>query len=257
MSRRWAALLAGVALLGAGCGGGGPDAQDVLEQTASNLGRIQGGTLGMKLLVTPQDGSPPFGFELHGPFRLRRAGLPVTRMAYTQIANGHRATATLVSDGAHAYVESAGRRQELSADQARTLEQAGSQLRSAGGAGRLAIGSWIKDAKASDGGRVGGADTDKVTAQLDVVEAVDGLLSFARLSGRDVRQLSAADKKRLEDAVRSTSFVLYSGKKDRLLRKLDMTVDLGFDVPPDLKAALGNLVGAKAELELDVSNPRT
>jgi hypothetical protein len=256
--RRSAALLAGVALL-AGCGGGGPNAQDVLEQTASNVGKIRSGTLALKLLVTPGGEGRPFGFELHGPFQLGGGSnaLPVTRLTYTQIANGSRATATLVSNGTDAYVDTGGKKLPLSPDQADTLERAGAQLRGAGVGARLAVGSWLDDAKASDGGEVGGASTDKVTAKLDVVAAVEGLVSVVRLSGRRVPALTDADAKRLRDAVRSTSFALYSGKKDRLLRKLDMSVDFGFDVPPDLKAALGELVGAKVEFELAVSNPRT
>jgi hypothetical protein len=257
---RRAALLAGVALLAvAGCGGGGPNAQDVLKQTASNLGKIRAGTLGVKLLVTPSGGGEPFGFELHGPFRLAGGAnaLPVTRLMYTQIANGKRATATLVSNGTDAYVESNGQKLPLSPAQADTLQRAGAQLRGASGGARLVVGAWVKDPKASDGGEVGGAETDKVTAKLDVVAAVDGLLSVARATGQAVPSLSAADETRLRDAVRSTSFVLYSGKRDRLLRKLDLSVDFGFDVPSDLKAALGDLVGAKVDFELAVSNPRT
>lgn len=248
--RRLAAVLAGVALLAAGCGGGGPNPQDVLQQTAANLGKIRSGTLTVHFLVRPQGNGQPFGFDLSGPFAFRRGGLPLARLVYTQIANGNRGSATLVSTGDRAYVEVNGKRRPLSPAQERLLRNAGAQVAGAGGVGQIVVGDWVKDAKAASSG-----DTEKVTAQLDVAQAVQGLLGAARLSGRNVQELSPADTRRLQQAVRSTSFVLYSGKQDHLLRELDMSVDLGFDVPPQLRAALGTLVGAKVDFTLKVANP--
>jgi hypothetical protein len=253
--RALAAVLCGVALV-AGCGGGGKDAQSVLKQTAATLGSIHSGTLGLKLLVTPQGGGQPFGFELHGPFKLAQGSLPVTKMTYTQIASGSTATATLVSNGNDAHVEAGGKQLALSPAQADSLRQATAQLRGSGSGARLAISTWVKDPKASDGGLVGGADTDKVAGTIDLGEAARALVDVERLSGRDVRQLTADERKRLQDAVRSSSFVLYSGKADHLLRKLQLSVDIGFDVPADLKAALGPLVGAKVDFELSVADPK-
>lgn len=248
--RRLAAVLAGVALLAAGCGGGGTNAQDVLQQTASSLGQIRSGTLTVHFLVTPQGKGQRFGFDLTGPFAFRRGRLPLARLVYTQIANGNQASATLVSAGGRAYVEANGTKRPLSPSQEQLLRNAGAQVSGAGGVGQLVVGDWLKDAKASSSG-----DTDKVTAQLDVAQAVQGMIGAARLSGRNVQDLSPADTKRLQQAVRSTSFVLYSGKQDHLLRELDMNADLGFDVPQQLRGALGSLVGAKVDFTLKVANP--
>jgi hypothetical protein len=249
---RLAAVLIGVALLAAaGCGGGGPNAQDVLKRTAANVGAIHSGTLGLKLVVTPSGNSSAFGFELHGPFRLATSRLPITRMAYTQITHGHRATATLVSDGKNAHVEVGAKQIPLSADQEQSLRNATQQLEGAGGVGQLAVGRWVQDAKASRDGNV-----DKVTGKLDVAEAATTLVDLARLSGRSIGTLSNADRQRIADAVRSSSFELTSGKDDHLLRSLQLTADIGFDVPPALKAALGDLVGARVEFDLSVANPK-
>jgi hypothetical protein len=172
-------------------------------------------------------------------------------MAYTQIADGHRATATLVSDGKDAHIEVAGKQIPLSADQAQSLRNATKQLQGAGGVGQLAVGQWVKDAKASRDG-----DVDKVTGKLDVVEAVTTLLDVARLSGRSIGTLSAADRKRLADAVRSSTFELQSGKDDHLLRSLQLNAKIGLDVPAELKSALGDLVGADVDFDLSVANPK-
>jgi hypothetical protein len=42
-----------------------------------------------------------------------------------------------------------------------------------------------------------------------------------------------------------------------LLRDLKLYVDLEFDPPPNLKAALGKLVGATVDLHLGRQNPQT
>jgi len=252
--QRLALVLLAVALL-AGCGGGGPSADEVLKQTASNLGKIRSGVLGLKLLVTPPGQGEPFGFELHGPFALRPSGLPVARIVYTRIANGARSSATFVSDGADAYVElQDGQRNALTPGQASVLRSLGPRIAgAAGGAGRLVVGRWLKNADASDGP----GETDRVTAELDVEEAVPGLFEIARAAGWNVNGLGPADVDRLDRAVRSTRFVLYSGKRDRLLRRLELSVEFTADVREDARRALGDLTGAKVEFEVRVDRPNS
>ena len=257
MIRRAALLLTGVALLG-GCGGG-RSAHDVLSQTAARLGTIRSGTLDVRLVVTPRGhaGKGRIGFTLRGPFRVRRGSLPVLHMTYTQLAGTKSATATLVSDGHTAYAESGGRRVALSAAQLAELRGATQQLQSSSGLVRLPIEDWIKDPKVSDGGDVGGAETDRVSADLDVVNAANGLLDLARAFGSYTPRLSGKSADQLRDAVERSSFDLWTGKKDRLLRRLRIAAALGFDVPQQLRGALGALVGARFDFELGVANPKT
>jgi hypothetical protein len=246
---RFCGVLAAAGLLLAGCGSSGPNAQSVLRQTAQNLGKIASGTLDLRLLVTPQGKGHRFGFTLHGPFSFGKTALPILDVAYTQIANGHQATATLISDGRRGVVQSNGATKPLSPSAESTLRAAGQQVQ--GAASLFDISSWLEHPKVSSGP----AGTDEVTADLNVPNVANGLIGLLRLTGRNVQQLTSTDVKRLQNAVRSSSFVLYTGKKDRLLRKLDLTADLGFDVPQDLQNALGTLVGAKVEFELAVANP--
>lgn len=256
MIRRAALLLAGVALL-PGCGGG-PSADDVLAKTAARVGRIQSGTLDLRLVLTPRGKSAKgdIGFTLHGPFSIRPGRLPVLRVSYTQLAAGRRATVRVVSDGRDAYVESGGRRIALSQDQKDELRSATTQVGGAGGLAQVPLDDWIEDPKVSDGGTVGGGETDRVTADLDVPNAANGLLDLLRAFGRDVPRIEGRSAGRLRDSVRSSSFDLWTGKRDRLLRRLRIQADLGFDVPQELRRALGSLVGAKFEFELAVTNPK-
>ena len=252
--RRAPLVLVLVALLTA-CAGGGGDPEEVLAETADKLGEIRSGDLDLSLIVRPRGGEE-FGFELRGPFELPKRGrLPRIRVEYTQVANGRRATVTLVSDGREAHAEAAGRRIELTAEQQEELRSAGAALAARGGLGRLPIDAWLEDPELSDGGEVGGAETDKIEGKLDPVATVNGLVGLARGFGRGLRHVDGASAEQLREATESSRFEVYTGKDDRLLRRLLLEATLGFDVPSDLRRALGEVVGATITFRLGVGNP--
>jgi hypothetical protein len=256
--KRRAALLAACALL-AGCGGGsGDDAQEVLSETAAKLDEIRSGTLHLDFRLDPRGptGAEEFGFVLDGPFALGGSGpLPVADIEYTQTVGDDSATVTLISTGQKAFIRTEGRTYELPPEQAGQLRGAAGQLRAGAGLGEFAIDEWIEDAEVDEGGDVGGAETDRVRAELNVVNAVRDLAALARQLGQNVPQLSDQDADRLADSVRSSRFEVYTGKDDRLLRRLELEVDFGLDVPRELRSALGSLVGAKVRFELGVDDP--
>jgi hypothetical protein len=226
-----AALLLVVAL--AGCG---EDAGDVVTETARNLGEIRSGHLQMAMRVEgrgPKAGGGEVGFELDGPFALpKKTGLPRADVDYTQLAGGRRATVTLVSTGDAAYVEVGGQAYELPPGQAERLRVGAEQLGSGGAGEQLRVRSWVRDPELSDGGTVGGAETDRVSGRLDVTTAATDLLRLSRALGPDgAAELRALEQggKQLERAVESSSFELWTGKDDRLLRRLRIAVQLGVD----------------------------
>jgi hypothetical protein len=251
--RRAASLLVLVAVV-AGCGGSGR-ANELLSDTAGNLGKLRSGDLTLRLVVSPLQGTKGrIGFELHGPFALRPGALPVAKIAYTQIAGAKKGTATFISTGTKAYAEVNGKAYDLPAASTEAIRQA------AGGGGsstfaELRIDDWVKDPVVGDGGEVGGAPTTRVSGDLDVVAAANGLLDLMRQLGRDAPKIEGDQAKQLENAVDSSSFELWSGKDDHLLRRLLLKAELGLDVPESLRRALGNVVGAKIHFELAVFNP--
>lgn len=252
------AVLVAAAL--SGCGGGGGGARDVLGETARNLGKIRSGVLHLEVVVTPRGrtGRGPIGFRLDGPFSLGSSSSPgVLRITYTRLAATRRATITVISTGTRGYAEIGGKTYELPAAQAGALRAATQQLRASGGLGRFEIGDWIRDPKLSDGGRVGGADTDRVTASLDVVRAARDLASLARASGQPVPELRDADAERLAEAVHSSSFELSTGKDDRLLRRVRLEADFGVTAPTELRTVLGSRVGAHVRFVLGVDRPNS
>lgn len=242
----------------AACGGGNGEAEDVLAETADNLETIESGDLSMRLVVTPKGGdTEAFGFELRGPFSLESPGeLPVARIAYTQISGSERGTVTVVSTGRKAYVEVDGQPYELPPEQAAQLRLAGRELDEGEGLGELGVDDWIEEPELSDGGSVGDTETDRIDAKLDVATAAQDLVELSRGLGQGtLGDLSDADNQTIERATRSATLLLLTGQEDRLLRRLEVAVDLGFDVPSELRGALGRLVGARIDFELGIDDP--
>jgi hypothetical protein len=250
-------LLALLAVLSLAACGGGSNSQTALSETASKLGEIKSGTLTLRVLVeaTGQlEGRA--GFELHGPFALAEEGkLPQADMEYRRIAGGQESTAAFVSTGERVFVKAGGQTYELPESMVADLRgQGGSE--NASGLGELDIGDWMIDPQVSDGGQVGGAETDRVTSRLDVVAAVNDLLELVRsLGAADLGRLEGRSAERLRRAVKSSSIVVWTGKDDRLLRKLEIRADFAASGPPELEQALGQLGGARVTFLLEIGHP--
>ena len=248
------AVACGLVVALCGCGGGDPD--EVLSQTAANLGRIESGTLTFKLVVDPRGeaGEDPFGFTIEGPFAFAEKDGELAKLdvEYTQTANGGEETVRLVSTGERVFVVTEdGSKHEIGGADVEALRGFGG---SQGGLGSLRVDDWIRGAEGSDGGEVGGAETDKVEGEVAVVAAVNDLVALARAFGRDVPRIGGAEARRLAESVEESSFELWSGKEDRLLRRLLIEVDFGFDLPEPLREPLGDL-GARVTFELAISDP--
>jgi hypothetical protein len=232
----------------AGCGGdGGGNASLVLRETAASLGKIKSAKpLHLRLAVDPRDGDE-FGFEIEGPFALcDHRPLPRLDVDYTQFAQGEEATVHLISTGEDSFVEVDGETYELPNEQEAELHNSCGEVE--GGFEELRVDDWVTDAD---------ADGNRVTGELDVAAVVNDLSDVARAFGRsEIAQLDADDRRRLADAVRESSFELERGD-DGLLRHLLLEADVAFDVPDDLRDALGDLVGARITFELDLDEPNT
>ena len=245
----------------AGCGGeaGTSNPGRALAETAANLGEIRSGTLEFRLAVEPHEEGGDFGFELSGPFELAEPGkLPVARIDYTQTAGDERETVTLTSTGERAYVTVDGTAYELPPERAEGLRSAGETLGGEGGEGglgELEIDDWIRSAESSDGGDVGGADTDKIEAELDVVAAVNDLIALsADLGGPELETVEGDDATQLRQAVEESKLEVWTGDDDRLLRRLRIEVDFDPSLPEGLEE-LARAAGSKVVFELEIDGP--
>jgi hypothetical protein len=244
------ALLA-AALLLAGCGGGDKASGDVNE-TVDNLGSIRSGNLTLRLVVTPDSGDAGrIGFQLRGPFSVRKGALPLADVAYTQYVGPRAATVSFVSDGKSAWAVSNEKRLQLPATAVAQVKSVSNGLGSGSGAfGAMRIDTWFTDPVVTDGP----GDTEHISGTVDPVNAANGLFGLVRQLGRPAPTIEGDSADQLRKAVTSSHLDLWTGKKDKLLRRLLLRARLGFDIPAQLKAALGGVSGAKVEFELAIAN---
>jgi hypothetical protein len=259
--RRLALASALLALAAGACGGGSESAsspQDALAETARNLGDIQSGTLGLRVSVG-SDGEEA-GFVLEGPFAFAENAdaLPLADLEYTQAAGGESETVRFVSTGEKAFVVVGGQAYELPDDQVASLRGTGSGEGSAGGLEELRIDDWFQEPGLSDGGSVGGAETDRVRARLDVVATANDLLELAGTLGGSVGgRLEGEGAEQLRRAVESAAVEVYTGKEDRLLRRLVVEARFRAAPPPELEQAFAGLPSADFRLELTIDEPNS
>jgi hypothetical protein len=237
-----------------GCGGSsGPSG--LLQETSDNLGDIRSGDLTLRLLV--EAGGKQAGFELMGQFALADEGeLPVAELDYTQIAGDHEETITLISTGKKAFVAMGDDVYELPERQTANLRSVGGEVSGDSGLGTLEIGGWLIEPTVSDGGEVGGAETDRIHANLDVVRAANDILALvAGLDGSKATHLEGRNAEQLRAATKSATIDVYTGKDDRLLRRLVIDARLGASVPAKLRERLGDLSKARLTFELGIADP--
>jgi hypothetical protein len=231
---RVAPLLLGVALVAASCGS---SARDDLGKTTHNVGKIRAGTISFALVVHPRTklAKTPFGFRLHGPFAF--GDRPTAHVDYTQIANGREATATLVLTRGGGYAVANGKRRALSADDLASLRAAASSAREGGS---VDVSDWVTSARRC-GERC-------VTGGLDGGEAVKTLLQYTNPGA----ELSDDEQRQIADATRATYRVHWTD--GHLLRDLTVHADLALRAPARLRAALGDLVGARVDLHVAIAH---
>jgi hypothetical protein len=90
---------------------------------------------------------------------------------------------------------------------------------------------WLRNAHKAGEEDIGGTKTIHITGGLDVkrlLDDVDRLLSRAGSAAqtKQVTKLSDAQRREIENAVRSATVDVYTGKDDNLLRRLDVRVGL-------------------------------
>jgi hypothetical protein len=240
--------LAAVAAAGCSHGLGSESAQEVLAQTSQNLGDIKSGDLALNLLFTANGGERA-GFDLEGPFQLQENRPAEAQFDYTQIAGEKTASQTFVLKDGKAYVTMRGVSYELPAS---TANQVGATLGSSGGLSTIDLTNWVQNPELSDGGEIGGTETDRISGRLNVATVLSGLVAIASQVGgtTPLSPLSGANAEQVRNAVKNATVDVYTGKDDRLMRKLDVSIDFA---PAAEKVK--NLLGASVRFTLEISDP--
>lgn len=226
-----------------------------LEKTASKLGDIKSGNMELRLVASTPEGER-VGFELKGPFSMPDgAGLPVADVTYTRFAGSAENTFGFVSTGEAAFLKRGETFYRLPDDRVRAMrgsEDAGSDGPFSG----LDLDDWVPDSEVVSTEEE--SDVETITGELDVVSAVNDILGIAReYGGLESAEIEGEDADRLREAVDGAELTLVTGKDDRILRSLLVTMDLGRDPPDAFKRALEGFSGVNFVLELKLTEPNS
>lgn len=231
------ALLA--AAFAAGCGGDGEsqDPAEVLGATFSNARPIKSGRLNLALDVKGASvaGLPaPFSFSLGGPFASNPGGkVPKFQFQLAVGSGSGRTTLGAISTGAHGWVQIAGKAYTLPDETfaglgkgrpSTSTEASGLKLSDLGVDPRR----WLRGAEVVGDEDLSGDRVTHVSSGVDVERLLDDLasvlgsadkLGVSGLSGLG-SALSPTSRASLAAAIQDAHVDVWTGAKDRLLRRL-------------------------------------
>jgi hypothetical protein len=259
----------------AGCGGGGDQASsstpvdELLRQTFSGNKHVTSGNLSIALNADSKGGATqgPISVRISGPFESQGKGkLPKFALTAALSGGGQNLTAGLTSTGDKAYVRFQGTDYVVS-DQVfqqfkKGYEQAQAQSGSGSGQGRslASLGidprRWLTNARNAGEAKVGDTDTIKITGGVDVhklLDDVDTLLQKTRELGGTAaqnvpQQLTEQEKQQAVKAVKNVSVQIYTGKDDKILRR--MVIALGVQAPQGSTTAAGQSADVRLDVQL-------
>jgi hypothetical protein len=240
------ALAALAALTVVACGSGSQaaapsgDVGTLLRDTFSGDRQVESGRLDLTVRLQSASAGPVI-VRLAGPFESEGDGrLPKFALDAEVRGAGHVLTAGATSTGDEGYVTFQGQAYALAGPVFQQLK-AGfeeAQKQAGGGASFAALGidprRWLTDARIVGEAKVGDADTVQITGRVDVaalLDDIDTALAAARalgLQGADKlpARLGPADRRRIERAVKAADVQIYTGRDDRILRRLHVDLRL-------------------------------
>ncbi len=257
-----------VAIAASGCGGdsGGnqSDATDMLHRAFAKPVHSADVKLDGELRL---DGLPgfdkPIRIQASGPYVTSRDTIPKADMDLKIGAQGQGQSLQtgFLSTGDRAFLKFGG---EYYEQPAANVAQANRQIRAGKGKGSQPNGlgvdasSWVRDAKMKGQEKLGGVQTDHVSARIDVRKVLGDLNRLAKkgtnaVGGATTPQPLSA--KTLDDAaktVKDPTFDVYVGKDDGLVHR--MSGNLALSVPAADRSRANGITGGSLRFTLDLTH---
>jgi predicted small secreted protein len=229
-----------------GSSGGGTDTSQLLRETFSNSKKLKSATVDVRARVdaTGVSGATgPLTLRLTGPYESQGTGkLPRFSFDASLDAGGQSFAAGATWTGEKAFIAFQGVQYAVPDDVAHQFvagyEQATRSRQGSAGLNLATLGidptKWLEDARNEGDAKVGDADTIKITGRANVAKVLDDvnrILERARSAGvpgtgNVPQQLTAQQKQQVQRAVRSLDVQIYTGKRDRLLRRMVLAADV-------------------------------
>jgi hypothetical protein len=246
-------------------GGGDVDVDKVLQQTFGEDKDINSGRLDVNLRLDANGLA-----QLKGPVSARLAGpfvnpdsdeLPRFDFEADLNAGGQSIRAGATSTGDKGFISFQGQAYQLSDElyqQFKTgyAQEAKKSSADKDGVSFKSLGidpqSWLTDPKSEGTDDVGGAKTIHISTGIDVpklLEDVNRILARAeKIQGDKARQLTEAERKQISDAIKDAKLDLWTGEKDKILRRLN--VKLQFEVPEASRQQANGLTSGTISFDL-------
>lgn len=275
-SRLLAILAAGLLLLGAGvfaaCGSGSSeDVDNVLNETFGGKKKVSSGRLAMQLNADLQGqatGGNPVKVRFAGPFESRGdKKVPKLDLEMTATLAGQTINAGVISTGTKGYINFQGTDYRIPPklfDQFATeLAKDDDSSTDIPGLSQLGVDprKWLKDPKNEGTEEVGGTETIHISSDLDTTKFVDDLDKLLGKSNqlglskaeqqRLPKSLDENTKKQIRDSVKDAKLDIWTGKDDKILRKLRVQMD--FDVAKSLQAQTSGIRSGKIDFTVEES----
>jgi hypothetical protein len=243
-------LLSFVVAVATGCGGAvgserassSTNVNQLLGDTFRNVDKLTSANLDAKLAIDGQGQS--LSARVSGPYQSTGKGrLPKFQLAATLQEAGNRFSAGATWTGDKGYVNVQGTNYELSGLVARQFEAgyeqaAKTQKQGKGNAILGALGidftKWLRNARNEGDAQVGDTATIKLSGDADVARVIDDVQRIADKAralnvpgtGQVPQKLTAQQRQEIVAAVKKLSVEVYTGKADRILRRVVVAADL-------------------------------
>jgi hypothetical protein len=265
------ALLAALALGVGACGGGGDEASEdtdvdtLLSDTFKGNKDVKSGKLDLKLNVDAkgaEGADGPITLAIGGPFQSEgEKKLPTFKIDFSFEGAGQSIKAGLTSTGTKGFVNFQGTEYAVSDQVFKQFKAGYEQAQQQGKQQNQSLSSlgldprqWLTNPKNEGDAKVGDEDTIKITGGVDVNKLLDDVNQALKktrelgVQGTDQlpSQLTPQQKQQVADAVKSPRVEIYTGKEDKILRR--MVVALGITDPQ------GSSGSADIKLDLSISD---
>jgi hypothetical protein len=281
-----AALLCAVGVW-AGCGdsSSGEDVDKVLDQTFSRDNKVDSGKMEVDLtakLKGVSQLSQPVTVRIGGPFdgleeKVKDTGrLPKSDFQMTADAGGQKIQAGAVSTGDKLFINFQGTNyavpdnlfERFKRQLAKAQKEADQSKQPDLGSLGIDPRTWLTNAKDEGTEDVSGVETIHISAGVNVNRLLDdfdrllkrtddlGLSQQQRQQLPD--QIPSSVRKQIADSVKDARIEVFTGKDDKVLRKLKLKLD--FDVPASLRSQAQGLQSGQIELTYemaDLNKPQT
>ncbi len=237
-------------------GTGGLDANQAFAAAFSGSGALDSGKVDARLSFSQVGGTNrALGLSVQGAFQGRGQNkTPLFDVRVKVRGAGQNASAGAVSVGDRAFLTQGGTAYRVPQALWKELQDARGQIATYAGKGAAAptpglLGvnpsAWLTNVKDEGNAQVDGVTTKHVSASVDAVKLVHDVAPLARQGGANVTLPSGFDNQ-IAKIVKRSDVDIYVGQEDRILRRLQVALDL------NLSAVGGSSKAARARINLDL-----